>query len=72
MNHYTVLLLYPDHTNIQTYQAHVKAKTPKQAIFFARFEATKAEGNEEMDKEDFMPLAIYEGHLEDLNETSMP
>lgn len=67
---YTVLLLYPDHTNIQTFQAHVVAVSVKQAVFFARFEATKAEGNDEMDKEDFMPIAIYDGHLEDLSEQS--
>lgn len=65
---YTVVLLYPDHNNIQTFQAHVNALSTKQAVFFARFEAIKSDGNEEMDKEDFMPIAIYSGHLEDLSE----
>lgn len=67
---YTVLLLYPHQTNVETYQAHVVALTPKQAVFFARFECAKANDNV-YDKEEYRPIAVYFGHLEDLNEENI-
>lgn len=67
---YTVLLLYPDYMNVtghETYHCHVEAKTPKQAVFFAQFEASKANAECE-DKKDFIALAVYDGHQTDINE----
>lgn len=64
---YTVLLLYPHADAAGTYQAHVMALTPKQAIFFARYEIAKRNDNPN-DKEEYQPIAVYLGHLEDLSE----
>lgn len=71
-NPYTVLLLYPDYckmNNSKTYEAHVLAKSPEQAAFFAQHEAWVDNESEveELNKKDFEVLAVYEGHLENLN-----
>jgi hypothetical protein len=64
---YTVLLLYAHIDRPETYQAHVYAASVKQAIFFARFEISKANDNPDA-RDDYDPIAVYLGHLEDLSE----
>lgn len=66
---FTVLLLYPDYVNDsghETYLAHVEAKSPQQAAFFAKYEAQQANETQVEEKEDFALLATFEGHLTDL------
>ena len=66
---YTVLLLYPNFREIgegpETYQAFVEAAKVQDAIHEARFKAEDA-NCEEFAADDFIPLAVYVGHLEDV------
>lgn len=63
---FTVLLLYPYPAGVETYKIHIVAVSPKQAIFFARYEVSKKNENPEM-KDDYQAIAVYLGHLEDLS-----
>jgi len=64
---YTVLLALPDYAsdqNHETYLAHVEAESPQAAVQPAQFEAVKH--IEVNDAEDFLPISIFPGHLDDL------
>lgn len=68
MKKFSVLLLYPSfmvETNkTETYLAHVEAKDVVGATKKAQQEA--ADVNLEADSEDFKPLMVVAGHVEDL------
>jgi hypothetical protein len=70
MKKYTVLLLYPIHMQFdpeqpQTYQAWENAEFSTQAVIFAQAKAAR-EHEDVGDGSDFYPLAVYEGHQEDI------
>jgi hypothetical protein len=71
MKAYTVLLLYPDYTTNtfgqETYQAHVKATSALAAIRKARAWMMRDNPDTIEDHDDLFVLAVYRGHLEDLN-----
>ena len=71
---YTVLLLYPDYLNdtgSQTYLAHERGRNAAEAGARARARAARG-ASENMGKEgaidpaDFVVLATFEGHLDDV------
>ena len=63
---FSVLLLYPDYGSggTETYLAHETAKTVEQAIFMAQTNAARE--NEFECHEDFLCLAAFSGHRNDL------
>lgn len=74
---YTVLLLRPDYVTdnygLDTYLAHAWAKDgPGQAVQTARAEAVELDCPGSLldgaDPDDYAVLAVFEGHLNDLNE----
>lgn len=76
MNKYTVLLLRPDYMTDNfgqdTYQAWVEAPDPIRAKAFAQQQAFEADRAREdlpalENLEDYFVLAVYAGHIEDLN-----
>lgn len=74
---YTVLLLYPDYMGsdnprgFETFLAHVLADNPAAAVFAGRKQAAGANnddhGDDFADPDDFAILAVFKGHLTDLN-----
>lgn len=67
---YTVLLLYPDYLSsdygTETEQCHVFAFTPAEAVVNART-GIKKSNPDLVDPTDMLALAVYPGHLTDLN-----
>lgn len=66
---YTVVLLYPDYMRANNARActyKVEAKSPAQAVFFARYEAKQDNDDEVDEANDFEALAVFNGHLENL------
>jgi len=65
MKQYTVLLLVPDYFSEdfghETHHSWVKAKSPTGAVHEARQKAWDTHKNEHCQKEDYYPLAVYEG-----------
>lgn len=74
---YTVLLLRPDYQTENfgqdTFQAHVEADDVAQAREFGQRQALCADcpasddDHDDYHRNDYFVLAVYEGHLEDIN-----
>lgn len=74
MTWYTVLLAYPDYVadlaDHQTLQLYVVAEDARQAIAHARGmidHVLYLSDGEDFNPDDFVPLAVYAGRLDDLN-----
>jgi hypothetical protein len=72
MNHYTVVLMYPDYLTDnfgqETYSTSVRAWDVAGAITEAQLEAASANNMEPDDEgyEDFHPVAVFEGEISNL------
>ena len=66
--YFTVLLLYPDYLSdgTQTYQAHIEADNSREAAVSAQVDAKLDLGNPDDELDDFLVLAVYHGHLNDV------
>lgn len=74
MEPFTVLLLYPDYLSEnygeETYTAWVDAYDPTHAVKLAQQQALRAQSNDRRtgaSGADFRSLAVFEGHLSNLN-----
>jgi hypothetical protein len=61
---FTVVLLYPDPTEAETYVDHVEAEDAFEAGNLAMQNASKANEGDYA-PEDFLPISIFPGHLQD-------
>lgn len=60
---YSVLLLYPDTTNRETYFNHTEAENPDEAIQNVQNMASEANSGD-IGPDEFYPLAVFEGHID--------
>jgi hypothetical protein len=72
LNRYTVLLAYPDNRRdygVDSFQAHVRAANPDDAVAHAREQCIEKEESGEWGDppgSDLEPIAVFKGWLEDL------
>ena len=63
MAKYSVLLIYPDPTDLETFYAFVEASNPTEAANAARVQVCREHGGE-FQLDEFACLGVWSGHLE--------
>ena len=61
MKQYTVVLLYPDTSNIETHTSTQEAESIDQAILAAQEEAEEDNDSNDISAESMTPVAVFEG-----------